>query len=208
MQTQDSLVSEPAVQPERLVLHVGPGIPNPLKLHASFRQPGWREIRLDISADNEPDIVGDMTDMHAVASGSMDAVYSSHNLEHVYPHEVAIVLAEFRRVLKPGGHVLLTCPDLVATARAILDKGLTGAAYQSPSGPITPLDILYGFGKAIARGNHYMAHKTGFSVDSLHAAFQQAGFVQIDCRAGNSFDLWIRAFKPRVVRTPATVSPE
>lgn len=203
MQTDDSLVSEPAIQPERYVLHVGPGVPNPLKLHASFRQPGWREIRLDIAEDNKPDIVGDMTDMHAVASGSMDAVYSSHNLEHVYPHEVPVVLAEFLRVLKPGGHVLLTCPDLVATARAILEHGLTGTAYKSPSGPITPLDILYGFGKALARGNLYMAHKTGFSVDTLRTEFEQAGFGQIDCQTGRSFDLWIRAFKPRVHRTPA-----
>jgi predicted SAM-dependent methyltransferase len=192
-----------AEQRERLVLHAGPGVPNPLKLHASFRQPGWREIRFDISEANKPDIIGDMLDMHAVDSGSMDAVYSSHNLEHVYPHEVAIVLAEFLRVLRAGGHVLLTCPDLMATARAILDKGLTGTAYDSPSGPITPLDILYGFGKLLARGNHYMAHKTGFSVDSLQAAFLEAGFVRIECTAGRSFDLWIRAFKPRIIRTTA-----
>ncbi|WP_396594592.1 class I SAM-dependent methyltransferase [Brevundimonas sp. R86498] len=206
MSPDNSLVSEPVAQSERLVLHVGPGVPNPLKLHVNFRQPGWREIRLDIAEANQPDIVGDMTDMHAVASGSMDAVYSSHNLEHVYTHEVPIVLAEFLRVLKPGGHVLLTCPDLVATARAILDHGLTGTAYQSPSGPITPLDILYGFGKAVARGNLYMAHKTGFSVESLKAVFEKAGFVQIECKTGRSFDLWIRAFKPGAGKTPAVAA--
>jgi predicted SAM-dependent methyltransferase len=40
--------------------------------------------------------------MKAVASESVDAIFSSHNIEHLYPHEVPVALAEFIRVLKPG----------------------------------------------------------------------------------------------------------
>ena len=43
---------------------------------------------------------------------SVDAVFSSHNIEHLYPHEVPLALKEFMRVLKPDGFVLMTCPDL------------------------------------------------------------------------------------------------
>jgi hypothetical protein len=43
-----------------------------------------------------PDIVGTMTDMSAVADASVDALFSSHNIEHLYPHEVPVALAEFR----------------------------------------------------------------------------------------------------------------
>jgi predicted SAM-dependent methyltransferase len=38
----------------------------------------------------------------------MDALYSSHNIEHVFAHEVVPTLKEFRRVLKPDGFVVIT----------------------------------------------------------------------------------------------------
>lgn len=61
----------------------------------------------------QPDLVGTMTDMKAVCSASVDVVFSSHNIEHLYAHEVEVALAEFHHVLKPDGFVLLTCPDLL-----------------------------------------------------------------------------------------------
>ena len=83
----------------------------------------------------------------------MDAVWSSHNVEHLYPHEVPVALAEFRRVLKPEGFAIVTCPDLQAVAELVAQDKLTQPAYQSPSGPISPLDILYGHRPALALGN-------------------------------------------------------
>jgi predicted SAM-dependent methyltransferase len=38
----------------------------------------------------QPDVVVTMTDMSAVATGSIDAIVSSHNIEHLYPHEVRL----------------------------------------------------------------------------------------------------------------------
>ena len=181
---------------QKLVRHVGCGPPNPAKLYRRFRGPEWREIRFDISEDNQPDVVGDMLDMHAIASNSMDAVYSSHNIEHLHAHQVPVALKEFLRVLKPDGLVVLTCPDLGAVATVILEGGPTTTAYESPSGPITPLDIIYGFGRAIARGNLFMAHKTGFTAQSLADAFAKAGFNRVRATTGDCFDLWLAAYKP------------
>ena len=36
-----------------------------------------------------------MTDMSMVDSAAVDAVWSSHNLEHLYAHEVPVALGEF-----------------------------------------------------------------------------------------------------------------
>jgi protein O-GlcNAc transferase len=144
----------------KTVLHVGAGHPeNGAPLPASLRTSDWQERRLDIDPANEPHIVGSMLDMPAVADASVDAVYSAHNIEHVYPHEVPVVLKEFLRVLKPGGFLVVTCPDLQTVAQLVADDKLTDAAYQSPAGPITPLDILYGYRPALEQGNHFMAHK-------------------------------------------------
>lgn len=70
------------------------------------------------------------------------------------------------------------------------------AAYQSPAGSITPLDILYGHGAALAAGHHYMAHKTGFTLKTLTQVLQAAGFQTIASkRRARAFDLWALATK-------------
>lgn len=178
------------------VLHVGCGFPNPNKLFSWFRGPEWKEIRFDINPDVQPDIIGTMTDMSAVESGSMDAVWSSHNIEHLYHHEVPVALAEFLRVLKPGGRIVVTCPDLQSVAKLVAEGNLEGVAYTAPAGPIMPLDILYGYGRSIANGNVYMAHRTGFTQQTLATAAQRAGFNRIQCKRGDNFDLWLVAHKP------------
>jgi predicted SAM-dependent methyltransferase len=45
------------------------------------------------------------------ADGSVDLVYASHCLEHFSYNRVPAVLAEWRRVLKPGGVLRLGVPD-------------------------------------------------------------------------------------------------
>ena len=120
-----------------------------------------------------------MTDMASVTSESVDAIFSSHNIEHLYPHEVPIALAEFKRVLKPDGFVVITCPDLQAVCALIADDKLTDAAYTSPAGPITPLDILYGHRPHMAEGNLYMAHRCGFTQKVLSGTIRSCGFPTI-----------------------------
>lgn len=173
-------------------LHVGCGRNTKARTTAAFNTAAWRECRLDIDSAVQPDIVGTMTDMQAVADQSMDAVYSSHNIEHLYPHEVPIALAEFRRVLKPDGFAVITCPDLQAVAELVAQDKLVEPAYRSPAGPIAPLDMLYGHRPALARGNLFMAHRTGFTLSSLMASFRDAGFGGSAGRrqAPPAFALW------------------
>ena len=181
----------------KTILHVGPGHRrNGAKLPAAFQTPEWREIRLDIDPANEPDIVGSMMAMSAVADASVDAIYSAHNIEHVYAHEVPVVLKEFHRVLKPGGYVVVTCPDLQSVCALVAENKLTEAAYQSPAGPISPLDILYGHGAALAAGHHFMAHKCGFTLKTLTESLQAAGFQSVaGKRRARGLDLWVVATK-------------
>lgn len=177
-------------------LHVGCGSKQKGQTTPCFGQDDWQEIRFDIDPAASPDIVGTMLDMSAVASSSMDAVFSSHNLEHLYPHEVPLALQEFLRVLKPDGFLVLTCPDLQSVARLIADDKLTDVAYTAPAGPITPLDILYGYRPQLASGNLYMAHRCGFTLKVLLATLQMAGFAATAGKKRETrFDLWAVATK-------------
>jgi hypothetical protein len=172
-------------------LHVGCGPTDKTMTTRALNAPDWREVRLDIDPAVKPDIVGSTTDMSAVADGSMDAVFSSHNIEHLYPAEVPLALGEFMRVLTPQGFAVVTCPDLQSVAALVAEGQLTEPAYVSPVGPISPLDILYGHGVELAQGNLHMAHRTGFTNRTLEEALRAAGFASVAVlRRPSYFDLW------------------
>ena len=176
-------------------LHVGCG-PQYKSQIKGFDNENWKEIRFDIDEKVNPDIVGTLLDMSAVETGRVDAIYSSHNIEHVFPHEVPIVLREFHRVLKDDGMVVLVCPDLQSVCEAVVDDQLLQPLYESPAGPISPIDILYGHRPAIARGNEYMAHKGGFTYSVLNDAFIEAGFkMNYGGRNPDLWELFIISFK-------------
>jgi SAM-dependent methyltransferase len=176
-------------------LHVGCGSANKSGLKG-FDSVEWREIRFDIDPSVYPDIQGTLVDMHAVATGSVDAIYSSHNIEHVFPHEVHTVLLEFHRVLKETGIVVLTCPDLRSVCQAVVNDRLLETLYESPAGPIAPIDILYGHRDSVAKGKIHMAHKTGFTYATLNNTFFNAGFkFNVGAARPSMYDLWIVSFK-------------
>ncbi|OHC69813.1 MAG: SAM-dependent methyltransferase [Rhodocyclales bacterium RIFCSPLOWO2_02_FULL_63_24] len=176
------------------LLHVGCGPNRKDRTTRSFNTPEWTELRLDIDRSVQPDIVGTMLDMSQVGNASVDAIFSSHNIEHLYPHEVPLALKEFRRVLKPDGFVVITCPDLQSVSALIAEDKLGDPAYVSPAGPITPLDILYGHRPPMAAGNLYMAHRCGFTLKVLREVLFAAGFLRVaGMQRSRNFDLWALA---------------
>lgn len=163
----------PKVDDRKVVLHVGCGR---AKLPVQFQSDDWREIRLDVDPNVTPDIVAGMTDMSQVDSGTVDAVWSSHNLEHLYAHEVPAAITEFHRVLKDNGVVFIVTPDTQVVAREIARGNLEGSLYRSPAGPIAAIDIFWGHRAAIRDGNVHMGHRTGFTARTLEQKLLAAGF--------------------------------
>lgn len=176
-------------------LHVGCGPKRKDRTTRGFNTDEWRELRLDIDESVNPDIVGTMLDMSAVGDASVDAIFSSHNIEHLYPHEVPVALKEFLRVLRPDGFLVITCPDLQSVCVLIAEDKLTEAAYTSPAGPIAPLDILYGHRPPLARGNLFMAHRCGFTEKVLIGTLRIAGFATVASRRRGhpNYDLYALA---------------
>lgn len=186
-----------ATEQRKRFLHVGSGMLRKAQTTRGFAADEWDELRLDIDEDVAPDIIGTMTDMSAVPDGSVDAIFSSHNIEHLYAHEVPLAIAEFLRVLRPDGFVVVTCPDLQSVCKLVAEDKLTEAAYVTRAGAIAPLDILYGFRPALASGNHYMAHHCGFTLKVLSQTLHGCGFAAVAGarREAPFFDLWALATK-------------
>ena len=175
----------------RRFLHVGCGLKRKSQTTQGFATEQWQELRFDIDPTVKPDIIGSMLDMGMVEGGHVDAVFSSHNIEHLYPHEVPVALAEFKRVLAADGFAVITCPDLQTVCELVAQDKLMEPAYVSPSGPIAPIDILYGHRPAMAKGNLFMAHRTGFTQSSIRDALLAAGFAAVaTVRIPGRHELW------------------
>lgn len=91
---------------------------------------GTETIRLNLGAGTRPldgyrnlDIKtgGKAYPLTDYATGSVDEIRASHILEHFSHHEAAAVLAEWVRVLKPGGKLYVAVPDFERISRAYLD---------------------------------------------------------------------------------------
>lgn len=188
----------PAAGVPRRLLHVGCG-PNTKAVLKGFGGDEWQEIRLDIDPAVAPDIEGSLTDLGRVESESIDAVYSSHNLEHLHAHEVPVALSEFNRVLRADGIAVITCPDLQSLGAALASDRLLEPLYQSAQGPISAIDMLYGHRGLIAAGNAFMAHRCGFTYSVLQKLLFEAGFSHaFGGRREVAYDLWVVAFKTPV----------
>jgi len=170
---------------QRRVLNVGGGSHN-IPLPPAYT--GFEQVLLDLDPTVGADIVLDVRELTSLAPEHYDAVYCAHNLEHVRKHEVPVVLAGFLHVLKPGGLAQIVVPDLQELMVTCVQQGidLDGLLYESPMGPITPLDVLYGHAGMIEQsGQDYYAHRTGFTSGSLANVVGASGFGPMFCQQGN-----------------------
>jgi SAM-dependent methyltransferase len=180
-------------------LHVGSGRYRKAQTIRAFQGADWEEVSLDIDASVKPDIVDKLPELAQVEADSFDAVYSSHSLEHLYPHEVPVALKAFHRVLNKDGIAIIRCPDLQSIGAQLAAGDLDKPLYISGKGPVAPLDMLYGFRPSMASGNLYMAHHTGFTVKTIGDACATAGFGSVySRRMRQTHELWVVARKTAI----------
>ena len=180
------------------LLHVGCGY-NTKENTLKYYDDEWKETRVDINPDVNPDILGTMKDLSNVQNNYYDSVFSSHSIEHVYIHEVNTVLKAFYRVLKQNGFLVITCPDLKSISKLIVEDKLLEVAYESPAGSINPADMLWGHSNSIKEGNEFMAHKCGFTKKTLMGVCTNANFKSVaGIERPKLFDLWVVAQKNKI----------
>jgi SAM-dependent methyltransferase len=148
----------------------------------------------------EPDLLADMTDLSAIESGAADAVWTSHTLEHLFAHQVHEAISEAYRILRDDGFLCLIVPDLQAIAEYVVNDKLDEVVYESPAGPVTAHDIMYGFGPYLSQGMYKMAHHCAFSPSLLLRRLQDVPFAEIVMRRRPYQELAAVARK----RAPAT----
>lgn len=174
---------------------VGAGaVGSPAGLTPTGEDDGWHEVRLDADPAVQPDILAPAHDLSALEDGCMDAVFSSHCIEHLYLDQAVPALREWRRVLRPDGFLLLVCPDLQAAAEMVAQDRLFDVAYAG----IRPYDIIFSHQGLVAQGraqgHSFMEHKSGYTLSTLRQLVSEAGFaVHAGMRLRPRFELWLIA---------------
>ena len=141
-----------------------------IRLHIGGQQPHPDWKILDVESRPEVDYVNDASKLDIFENDSVEAIYSSHVLEHFYYRindELINTLREWHRVLVPGGKLLISVPDLKTICWLYLNPNLM------PEERFHLMTIIFG-----GQVNIYDVHKVGFDFDILAMYLDLAGFEQ------------------------------
>lgn len=130
--------------------------------------PGW--VHVDLCDMPHIDHQSRIDDLPMFADASVDLIYSSHSFEYFDRQQAPRVLAEWHRVLKPGGTLRLAVPDFDALLQVYAKTG----AVERILGPLYGrMEIETGDGPVT------LYHKTVYTFASLQALLEANGFGDI-----------------------------
>ena len=130
--------------------------------------PGW--VHVDLCDMPHIDYKTSVDDLSMFADGVAELIYASHVLEYFDRIEAARVLAEWRRVLRPGGTLRLAVPDFDALIEVYRRSGRLG----------TILGPLYGRMEIeTPEGKRTLYHKTVYNFADLAALLEENGFRDV-----------------------------
>ncbi len=167
-----------------------------IKLHLGGKEPHSDWKILDIEPRPEVDFIGDAADLGQFADGSVETIYASHILEHFHyslNNELLITLAEWYRVLQPGGQLMVSVPNLQALCWLYLNPNLM------PMDRYKLMRIIFG-----GHMNEYDVHRVGFDPDTLTLYLQEVGFR--DCTIVSEFGLFNDCSSMKILGTLISVN--
>lgn len=133
------------------------------------RIPGYTGV--DIVAREAADIVAPAYDI-PLPDGSVDEIFACHVWEHFRLWECDDVIKEWRRLLKPGGALILELPNIIKCCQNLLSGRMRGGKH--------PHQLSYHGIFGDPRGKDpWMGHAWGWSPETLTEFLQVNGFGSI-----------------------------
>lgn len=141
-------------------LHVGCG---PVKLE------GWCNV--DVFPTTAVDVLDDVRRLSRFRDGSADEIYACHVLEHFAHAEVPSILRRWREVLRSGGRLRVSVPDLDKIVKLYVDHW----GHFQTDGNSPWIGLIYG-----GQLDAFDFHKTGFNFCWLRRLLLDAGFRTVE----------------------------
>jgi len=156
-------------------------------------------INVDVAPSRRgraPDVICDLHNLE-FDDASADEILAVHVVEHFWRWEVLGVVKEWVRVLRPGGKMILECPNLQSACEQFLADPDT---FSSPGkdGQRT-MWVFYG---DPSWKDALMVHRWGYTPKSLAALMTEAGLVNVrqepaQFKLREPRDMRITGIKPR-----------
>jgi predicted SAM-dependent methyltransferase len=139
-----------------------------LHIGGQVRTPGW-EV-LNIGPGPHVDHVADASDLRAFDNDTFESIYASHVVEHFdYRDKLVLTLQQWRRVLKPGGTLFVSVPDLDVLAALFADR-----QQHSLGDRFTLMRMIFG-----GHTDSHDYHLVGLNEEFLCGFLNAAGFKDI-----------------------------
>ena len=146
-----------------------------------------KELQVDLSDDPHIDLRCDIRKLPLEWEDQFDKAKAHHVLEHFDFEEVPVALAEWLRILKPGGRVEISVPDLQTYATRLvegdIDVVMQGGIYGDQGHPFWRQKPYGGFDENKVRWlkhstqiNH---HNSGYTADYLLNLMKDVGYVDV-----------------------------
>ena len=159
-------------------------LPTRLNLGCGFdKRDGY--LNVDFQDFHAPDLVADVRDLSALPDGHFDEVMAIDVLEHMERTESAQALAEWHRVLAPGGRLRLQVPDVMAVGQLLQERD----SYEDHE-----LFIHHLYGTQAYTGDFHLA---GFTDRLMIELLRTVGFDSIRTRCEHQWLLVVDAEKPQ-----------
>jgi SAM-dependent methyltransferase len=132
--------------------------------------PGW--INSDVKAGPGVDISCDVREGLPLDGSSLDYIASIHALPELPYPDIEPALTELQRVLKPGGVLRLSLPDLEKAIRAYLERDV--GYFLIPDDDVRSLG-----GKMIVQLTWYGYSRSMYTFDFIEELLYRVGFRRV-----------------------------
>lgn len=136
------------------------------------KKTGYINVDVTQRGDIQPDIEADVRDL-PFHENYADEVLAVHVIEHFYLWEVDQVLNEWIRVLKPGGKLIIECPDIVKACYHMI-KAISEGTEPHKQFTMWP---IYGDPD---HKDPLMCHRWGWTPQSLGSRLKSLGMKEIE----------------------------
>ena len=137
--------------------------------------PGYVNVDVvEARAGMKPDVVCDLHDLAPFADASAEEILSVHVVEHFWRWEIRDVMREWARVLKPGGRMIIECPNILSACRTFLENPQQFSR-EDQNGQRT-MWVFYGDPKW---KDPLMIHRWGYTPQSLKELLTEVGLADV-----------------------------
>lgn len=123
---------------------------------------------------NRPDVIADLRALE-FGPAYADEILSVHVIEHFYPWEAQDLLHHWRDILKPGGRIVLECPNILTAAKMLLAHPERAARAEGKDGQMA----MWPFYGDPAWKDPLMCHRWGYTPVTLCDLLSQCGFRNV-----------------------------